>query len=222
MKFFTSSFVIGFCFLVFIVSISDAPYHAIFWLVIGGIAVYCRFKYSPQKSQNNEVVISPVSTLSTVKVPMNSAKTREIKFAFTCKNCGAPNPESTTGICDFCGSAAPADLKTAALKEVIARNPPATENGNNDDTLRVSPHGIMCSTCGYVSTVEYQLPGSAVIEIILYLFYLLPGIIYSVWRRTDSNKIAVCPKCGGRSISNIMSAEGHMSFKRFYGKTPKI
>ena len=46
--------------------------------------------------------------------------------------------------------------------------------------------------------------GNGWIELVLYLFALVPGIIYSIWRR--SGNMRVCPKC--RSSSVISAADG--------------
>lgn len=48
-----------------------------------------------------------------------------------------------------------------------------------------------CLTCGYVG--KGNKPGSTLITIILFLCYIVPGIIYSLWR--SSKGATVCPKC---------------------------
>jgi len=52
-----------------------------------------------------------------------------------------------------------------------------------------------CTLCNH----EFEKPmkitkGSIVIEIILWLCLLFPGVIYSLWRVTSRYK--ACPKCG--------------------------
>lgn len=51
----------------------------------------------------------------------------------------------------------------------------------------------VCSTCGYVGNPKRITKGSIFIEIILWLFLIIPGLIYSIWRLTT--KYNACPKC---------------------------
>jgi len=50
-----------------------------------------------------------------------------------------------------------------------------------------------CPSCGTVGVPQFRKSGSAAVEVLLWLFKLLPGIIYSIWRA--STKRWVCPKC---------------------------
>jgi len=52
---------------------------------------------------------------------------------------------------------------------------------------------MICPNCGYQGYTEEQLKGSGCIEIVLWFFFFLPGLIYSIWRRTSPQMI--CPKC---------------------------
>ncbi len=54
-----------------------------------------------------------------------------------------------------------------------------------------------CELCGHIGTAKKQVRGSFGIEIILWLFFIIPGLIYSVWRL--SSKEEVCAKCGHSS-----------------------
>lgn len=49
-----------------------------------------------------------------------------------------------------------------------------------------------CNSCKNF-TSEALRKGSGWIEFILYFFYLAPGVIYSIWRRSDEPN--VCPVC---------------------------
>lgn len=53
---------------------------------------------------------------------------------------------------------------------------------------------VVCRACGNVSVTRKRLKGSSIIEIILWLFFLVPGIIYSVWRLL--NRAYRCKACG--------------------------
>ncbi|MDD2839021.1 MAG: YqaE/Pmp3 family membrane protein [Sulfuricurvum sp.] len=49
-----------------------------------------------------------------------------------------------------------------------------------------------CTSCKNFTSIALK-KGNGWIELILYLFYLIPGIIYSIWRR--SGEPNVCPIC---------------------------
>ena len=55
---------------------------------------------------------------------------------------------------------------------------------------------MVCSACGTIGTGKKVLQGSAVIELLLYLF-IVPGLIYSAWR---SQGPRVCRSCGKPSL----------------------
>lgn len=57
---------------------------------------------------------------------------------------------------------------------------------------------LICTICGYTGTSNMKNKGNGLIELILWLFFLIPGIIYSIWRRSD--KQSSCLKCGNKSM----------------------
>lgn len=59
-----------------------------------------------------------------------------------------------------------------------------------------------CTNCNsYAAYVRNK--GNGWIEILLYLFYIVPGIIYSIWRRSGNSK--QCPTCGKASLIPLES-----------------
>lgn len=48
--------------------------------------------------------------------------------------------------------------------------------------------------------------GSMGVEICLWLFFLLPGLIYSIWRSSNSARHMECPHCRSREIIPASSA----------------
>ena len=52
---------------------------------------------------------------------------------------------------------------------------------------------IKCTNCGYKGIAERHTQGTCCIELVLWFFFIIPGIIYSIWRVT-SRKWR-CPKC---------------------------
>lgn len=51
----------------------------------------------------------------------------------------------------------------------------------------------ICTVCGHVGYPVKQVKGSFLVEVALWFIFLLPGLIYSIWRLTSQSK--VCPKC---------------------------
>ena len=60
----------------------------------------------------------------------------------------------------------------------------------------------ICSNCHYEGQPKTVVKGSFLIEVILWLFFIIPGLIYSVWRLTTKYK--ACPKC---SASNMIPTD---------------
>lgn len=52
---------------------------------------------------------------------------------------------------------------------------------------------MKCALCGYVGPAKRVTKGSFLIELLLWFFFIIPGLIYSIWRL--SNKVKICPKC---------------------------
>ena len=55
-----------------------------------------------------------------------------------------------------------------------------------------------CTSCGSEEPASTQTKGSIWIEVILWLFFLVPGLIYSVWRLTTRKQ--VCSMCGASTL----------------------
>lgn len=51
-----------------------------------------------------------------------------------------------------------------------------------------------CPQCGHTGTPKTHTRGSILIELILWLCFLVPGLIYSIWRLTT--RAEVCALCG--------------------------
>ena len=64
----------------------------------------------------------------------------------------------------------------------------------------------ICSHCGYLGAPKRVTKGSIIIELILWLCLLIPGIIYSVWRLTT--RYDACPKCGATNMVPTNSPMG--------------
>ena len=53
---------------------------------------------------------------------------------------------------------------------------------------------LVCTQCGYVGEPKGAIGGNGCIEVLLWFFFIIPGLIYSIWR--SSSRYKVCPKCG--------------------------
>lgn len=62
---------------------------------------------------------------------------------------------------------------------------------------------FICTNCGYQGKPKTKVKGDFLIELFLWLFFIIPGVIYSVWRL--SNKTKVCPNCGKESLISMDS-----------------
>lgn len=57
---------------------------------------------------------------------------------------------------------------------------------------------VVCTQCGYVGEPKTVTKGSLGVEIIMWLLFLLPGLVYSIWRL--SSKHDGCPTCGNTAL----------------------
>ncbi len=53
---------------------------------------------------------------------------------------------------------------------------------------------IICRNCGHVGEPERSNRGHVLITIVLLCFFVIPGIIYAIWRRSDPHMR--CERCG--------------------------
>jgi predicted RNA-binding Zn-ribbon protein involved in translation (DUF1610 family) len=62
--------------------------------------------------------------------------------------------------------------------------------------MNVGPY--ICESCGHAGERKRKVRGSFAIELVLWCCFLLPGLIYTLWRQ--GNKHYVCPSCSGNMI----------------------
>ena len=62
---------------------------------------------------------------------------------------------------------------------------------------------MYCTTCGAVADPKRITSGAIWIELVLWLFFFVPGLIYSIWRLTS--RYDGCAVCGRNSIIPVES-----------------
>lgn len=63
-----------------------------------------------------------------------------------------------------------------------------------------------CKDCGTVAEPKTAARGYFWVEVVLWLCFLVPGLIYSVWR--VSSKHEVCRKCGSAQLVPLDTPKG--------------
>lgn len=67
------------------------------------------------------------------------------------------------------------------------------------NAIRVSSAGQkLCTACGFIGKPKSGNAGNFAVEVLLWLLFIIPGLVYSLWR--ISNVKRTCPKCGGKEL----------------------
>jgi hypothetical protein len=74
----------------------------------------------------------------------------------------------------------------------------------------MSPQAVpvqkVCKNCGWTGVGRIERKGSAGVEVLLWLFFIIPGVIYTAWR--GSTRHRACPQCGQASLIPVSSPMG--------------
>lgn len=62
----------------------------------------------------------------------------------------------------------------------------------------------ICTNCYYKGYPK--VPDSFLIEVILWLCYIIPGLIYTCWRRSEKN--IICAKCNQKTLVPLNTPRG--------------
>jgi len=76
---------------------------------------------------------------------------------------------------------------------------------------------MICSNCGTLGKPKIACKGSFSLEILLWLLFVIPGAIYTVWRLTTRGKF--CKSCGADKMVPLDSPIGIKLQKEFYQNT---
>lgn len=71
----------------------------------------------------------------------------------------------------------------------------------------------ICEKCGHTGKGVKQAPGSFAVELVLWVFFCLPGLVYSVWRMASVKR--VCAACKGDLVA-IESPRGQLLWRTYY------
>ncbi len=74
---------------------------------------------------------------------------------------------------------------------------------------------LLCLNCGTQGKPKLKTKGSIFTEILLWLFLIIPGLIYSIWRL--SSRSEVCPSCGA---PNMIPLDSPKAQEILSGATP--
>lgn len=62
---------------------------------------------------------------------------------------------------------------------------------------------MLCTTCLTVGVPQRRARGSLLLEIVLWLCAIIPGLVYSAWRLSSRRR--VCRACGGKELIPVDS-----------------
>lgn len=65
---------------------------------------------------------------------------------------------------------------------------------------------LICTNCGTVGETKTVTEGSIFIEIVLWLCFLVPGVVYSLWRHSTRHQ--ACRACDSRNMVPLNSPVG--------------
>lgn len=71
---------------------------------------------------------------------------------------------------------------------------------------------MVCTQCGYHGPARSHTRGTIALELALWLMFILPGIIYSLWRL--STRAMVCASCGATTLVAPESPVGQRALRQ--------
>jgi hypothetical protein len=74
------------------------------------------------------------------------------------------------------------------------------------------PGEMYCGNCGAVGKPRKRVKGYFLMEVFLWLCFLLPGFLYSIWRLTT--KDLVCPQCGAPNMIPTNSPKAQAALQK--------
>ena len=112
--------------------------------------------------------------------------------------------------CVRCG-ANYATYRTPTAAQRLARGLKGAKAGVAEGRAKRSAN-LYCPRCGSVSGGISHTRGSVLVELLLWLCFLIPGIIYSIWRVSSRN--IVCPSCQSPDVISVDSPRARRELGR--------
>ena len=69
----------------------------------------------------------------------------------------------------------------------------------------------ICTSCGTTGKPKTYTPGNIIVELFLWCLWIIPGVIYTLWRVTNRKKVCRC--CGSEDMIPLESPKGHQILK---------
>lgn len=69
-----------------------------------------------------------------------------------------------------------------------------------------------CPSCGAVNNGHRHVPGSTLVELLMWVCFLLPGLIYSAWRLSSAKK--ACNVCNATELIPVDSPRARRELGR--------
>jgi hypothetical protein len=66
---------------------------------------------------------------------------------------------------------------------------------------------IICPSCHYVGESKSIAKGSRKIEITLWCCFILPGMLYTMWRQSNDGQYQGCPQCHASNVRPMKRKE---------------
>lgn len=76
---------------------------------------------------------------------------------------------------------------------------------------------MVCQNCGTRGEPKIITPGSTLIELVLWLCFIVPGLIYSLWRISARKK--GCPSCGQTNMIDVNTPIGKQIIEKLRDHT---
>lgn len=79
-------------------------------------------------------------------------------------------------------------------------------------TARRAEGRFYCTSCSAVNNGHRHVPGSTLVELLMWVCFLLPGLIYSVWRLSAAKK--ACNVCNATELIPVDSPRARRELGR--------
>jgi hypothetical protein len=70
---------------------------------------------------------------------------------------------------------------------------------------------MLCTACGRTDAPDMRVAGSDLVELVLWVLLLVPGLLYCGWRHLQRSR--VCPHCGSAALMRESRASRHRSLQ---------